>query len=79
MKVTHCVHCIVECDCGHYYAATVALAVLFCIAVVIIIVLLVLGCKQRDKNRSYKMFDDLVCFIWCICVTCVLLFVLCLL
>ena len=48
-------YCIVEWDCGHYYASTVALAVLFSIAVVIIIVLLVLLCRKRDKNRSYNV------------------------
>ena len=44
---------VVECDCGHYYASTVALAVLLAIAVVIIIVLLILGLlPQRAAKRS---------------------------
>ena len=54
-------YCIVEWDCGHYYASTVALAVLFSIAVVIIIVLLVLLCRKRDKNRSYNVSPLFVC------------------
>jgi len=46
--------CVAECECGDYYASTVALAVLFAICVVVIIILLLLLLlPQHVERRSY--------------------------
>jgi len=46
----------VECNCGHYYSSTVALAVLFAISVVVIIILLVLLLLRPSADKCSSTF-----------------------